>query len=118
MLQYKTFVWPSNPHTYRETYARDPHYATVDGVATFTGMSKMKRVITGSGAFVGEDAYGQYLALVKVFGESEAGELVHPDFGTRFCYFTGLEMTQEPRENYVSYKFEFTGARPDGEIPK
>ncbi len=118
MLQYKTFVWPNDPETYRENCVRDPQYITVDGVPTYIGMSKMKRVISGNGVFFGEQAYEKYLELVGVFGDSEPGDLVHPDFGTRLCYFTGLEMTQEARENCVSYKFEFTGSRPDGEVPK
>ncbi len=118
MLQYKTFVWPNNPHTYKEETARDPIYVTKDGVTSYKKMGKVKRSITGSGAFFGENAYEQYLALVTVFEDASAGDLVHPVFGTRYCYFTGLEMTQEPRADYISYRFEFTGAQANGEVPK
>ena len=48
----------------------------------------------------------------------KAGNLEHPIFGIRFCYLTLLEVTQEPKENYVSYRFEFTQALLNGEIPK
>ena len=47
-----------------------------------------------------------------------AGNLDHPIFGIRYCYFTLLELTQEPKENYVSYRFEFTQAKANGEVPK
>ena len=113
-LSYKTFVWPQNPHTYREVAIRTPEY----GEVYFKGMSALKRTITGSGVFYGPDAYTQYLKLQKLAEEVNAGNLEHPIFGIRYCYLTMLEVTQEPKENYVSYRFEFTQARLNGEIPK
>lgn len=117
-LSYKTFVWPNNPHTYREEYAREPQYTTQSGVTTYTGMGEMKRIITGSGAFFGDDAFAQFKKLALLFEESDAGNLEHPIWGIRYCYFTGLELTQEPKDNYVSYKFTFTGANTNGTVPK
>jgi prophage DNA circulation protein len=117
-LGYKTFVWPQNPHTYREVATRTPEYYTQDGEVYFEGMSALKRTITGSGVFYGADAYTQYLKLQKLAEEVNAGNLEHPIFGIRYCYLTMLEVTQEPKENYVSYRFEFTQARLNGEIPK
>lgn len=117
-LSYKTYVWSQNPHTYKEEYVREPQYYTKDGVAYFDGMGDMKRIITGSGVFFGEDAFERFRALAALFADSEPGNLEHPVWGIRYCYFTGLELTQEPRENCVSYKFEFTGALTNGEVPK
>ena len=117
-LSYKTFVWPHNPYTYRETTTRTPEYYTQDGETYFGGMSGLKRTISGSGVFYGEDAYDQYKKLQKVAEEMSAGNLEHPIFGIRYCYLTLLEVTQEPKENYVSYRFEFTQALTNGEIPK
>lgn len=117
-LSFKTFVWPQNPHTYREVATRTPEYYTQDGVTYFSGMSDLKRIITGSGVFYGEDAFDQYKKLQKLSEEINAGNLEHPIFGLRYCYLTLLEVTQEPRENYVSYRFEFTQAKINGEIPK
>lgn len=117
-LSYKTFVWPQNPHTYKEEYIRQPKYETVDGESVFAGMGQMQRLITGSGVFFGEDAYTNFQTLAALFEESTAGNLEHPVWGIRYCYFTGLELTQEPRDNCVSYKFEFTGALTNGVVPK
>lgn len=117
-LSYKTFVWPQNPHTYREVTSRTPTYYTQDGETYFGGMSDLKRSITGSGVFYGEDAYNQYKKLQKLSEEASAGNLEHPIFGIRYCYLTELEVTQEPKENYVSYRFEFTQAKTNGEVPK
>lgn len=117
-LSYKTFVWPQNPHTYKEELAREPQYYTQDGVAYFNGMGDMKRIITGSGVFYGEGAFAQFKKLAALFEESTAGNLEHPIWGIRYCYFTGLELTQEPQEDCVSYKFTFTGALTNGTVPK
>ena len=117
-LSFKTFVWPQNPTTYREVATRTPEYYTQDGETYYRGMSNLKRTISGTGVFYGEDAYEQYLKLQKLMNEMSAGNLAHPIFGIRYCYFTLLEVTQEPKENYVNYRFEFTQALMNGEVPK
>ena len=117
-LSYKTFVWPQNPSTYQETMSRDPQYHTSDGVSYFDRMGDLKRVITGSGCFTGEDAFEQFRTLAALMNSSTPGNLEHPIWGIRYCYFTGLELTQEPKENSVSYKFTFTGALTNGDVPK
>lgn len=117
-LSYKTFVWPRNPHTYKEECRREPKYSTKDGVTDFEGMGPVRQVITGSGVFSGENAYERFRALAELFGEEEPGNLEHPVWGIRYCYFTGLELTQEPGEDCVSYTFEFTRALTNGVVPK
>lgn len=117
-LKYKSFVWPNDPHTYREELYREPLYTTQNGETSYSGMSATHRRITGSGAFFGENAYEHFKDLLETAEESTAGELIHPVWGSRHCYLTKLEMTQEPREDFVSYSFEFTQARTDGTIPR
>lgn len=117
-LSYKTFVWPQNPHTYKEEYIREPKYRTQDGVTYYDGMGEMQRIISGSGVFFGENAFEHFRSLAELFEEKDAGNLEHPIWGIRYCYFTGLELTQEPKDNCVSYKFEFTGALTNGQVPK
>lgn len=116
-LRYKTFVWPCNPHTYRDEMSRVPHYRTENGEVTFSGMSTVLRKITGTGAFFGAGAYASFLELMEVFRDVHPGELEHPVWGKCYCYFTQLQLTQEPRDDYVSYTFTFTGALSSGEIP-
>ena len=81
-------------------------------------MGEMTRVISGSGAFFGENAFSKFRELVKVFEDGSAGSLEHPVWGIRYCYFTLLELTLEPKDNYVSYRFAFTQAKANGEVPK
>ena len=117
-LKFKSFEWPNDPHTYREELYREPLYSTQDGVTSYTGMSSTHRKITGSGSFFGIAAYDDFKDLMEVAEESTAGALVHPVWGSRHCYLTKLELIQEPREDFVSYSFEFTQARSDGTVPR
>lgn len=118
-MQYKTFTWPKNPERYRVQYIREPVYEkTEDGATVFTGMGPVKRSFTGSGVFYGTTAYGDFKSLAAVFADQKAGTLNHPIWGQHQAYFTELELTQEPKENYVAYRFEFREADADGAIPK
>lgn len=118
-LKFKTFAWPTNPEVYHEDFVRDALYAkTDDGDSVFSGMGPMKRVITGSGAFFGTDAYTNFNALATLFADANKGVLIHPVCGNRTVYFTKLQMSQSPKADYVAYSFEFTEADADGAIPK
>ena len=118
-LRFKNFLWPQNPHTYREEFLREPVYGKNELDETvFLGMGPMKRTVTGEGVFFGEGAFEAFRTLSALFGESSCGSLVHRVWGSRNVWFTGLELTQEPKDNYVSYRFTFREATADGEIPK
>lgn len=118
-LTYKTYSWPVNPETYHESYEREPVYDKAeDGSTVFSGMGPMKRVITGSGAFFGDDASTNFGKLAALFADGSVGSLVHPVWGSRNVYFTGLAMTQPPKADYVAYSFTFTEADSDGAVPK
>ena len=117
-LVFKTFTWPMNPETCQESFLREPLYVkTDDGKTVFSGMGAMKRVITGSGAFLGADAYSNFKKLSKLFEDAALGTLTHPVWGDRSVYFTELQASQSPKENYVAYSFTFTEADADGAIP-
>lgn len=118
-LIFKSFTFPINPEVYHEAYEREPVYAkTDDGSSAFSGMGPMKRVITGSGAFFGSDAYTDFSKLATLFADSASGLLKHPVWGSRTVYFTQLQMTQSPKSDYVAYSFEFKEVDTDGAIPK
>lgn len=118
-LSFKTFVWPNNPHTYREDSSRAGKYSKDDaGNDVFEGMGHLKSVITCTGAFFGASAVENFRNLQNLFKETSPGNLEHPLWGIRYCYFTGLDMTQEPKENYIAYKAEFQLAQTNGYLPK
>lgn len=118
-LIYKSFVWPRNPDTYQETWSRAGVYRKNDAQEdVFLGMDMKKCAITGTGVFFGETAYTDYKRLMELFAEVSPGNLEHPVFGIRYCYFTGFEMTQAPSENCIHYRFTFELAETNGILPK
>lgn len=117
-LIYKDFAWPVNPQIYKEACHREPVYLTANGITDFVSMSEMGRVISGSGAFFGEGALESFKQLMKLFEDGSVGLLDHPVWGQRLCYFSKLELQQEPKDDYVSYSFEFLQAQADGSVPK
>lgn len=118
-MSYKGVSWPRNPDHYRQEYLREPTYEkTIEGETVFVGMGPLKLTITGSGAFFGASAYDNFKALSNLFKQTTVGALYHPVWGTVQAFFTKLELTQEPKADYVAYSFTFTGADENGEIPK
>lgn len=118
-LQYKTFLWPTNPERYHVSYSREPQYIkTEEGETVFTGMGPLLRTITGSGAFTGEDAYFNFRKLAAMMNPVTPGRLTHPIWGSISAYLTDLTLSQEPKENYVAYTFTFREADSSGNIPK
>lgn len=118
-MSYKTFVFPNNPHTYEEQCSREAKYEKNDaGEDVFQGLGPLQRTVTGEGRFFGELAFENFRNLAKLMEETTPGNLVHPIWGIRYGFLTGLEMTQEPRENCVSYRFEFRQADSNGLILK
>ena len=118
-MSYKGWAWPQNPEKYEEFYLREPVYAkNSQKVWVFQGMGPRKLTVKGEGVFCGEDAFSDFKALSALFSNEGSGELVHPVWGSMQAYFTELEMTQEPRENEISYRFTFREADADNTIPK
>lgn len=117
-LRFKTFVWPVNPKEWSEETVREPVYEkNALDEQIFQGLGPLKRVIIGSGAFSGTQAHSQYAQLAALLEETVPGILNHPHWGERNVFFTGLQMSQEPREDYVAYRFEFRQADENGNIP-
>lgn len=118
-LVFKEFTWPRNPDSCRREYVREPVY-TKDalGNAVFSKMGPKKLTISGEGVFLGENAAADFKALAAVFDSAEAGDLIHPVWGTVSCYFTELELTRDAGADYAAYRFVFREADSEGAIPK
>lgn len=118
-LSYKGWVWPENPEKYEQSYLHEPvHTKNSKDVWVFGGLGPLKRTVKGEGVFGGNTAFADFKALAALFANAASGELVHPVWGSMRAYFTELEMTQEPRENEVSYRFTFVEADANDAIPK
>lgn len=118
-LSYGNFIWPNNPEKYEEVCIRQPvYYKWEDGTEEYIGMGPVQRIITGSGAFYGSNAYANFKTLLGMVGLEEAATLTHPVWGTRLGYLTEVKSKMEPVENYVAYTFEFREVDEFGKIPK
>ena len=120
-MKYKTFVWPHNPQTYTIAYERNIAVNKVPfGRYYLQDLGLTRRVMRGEGEFVGQGAYDKFKELASLFYGEGPGLLVHPVWQTAKAYFVGLTLTQEPREDYVRYTFEFWEAgdkyAPEGTV--
>ncbi|WP_295752876.1 LysM peptidoglycan-binding domain-containing protein [uncultured Oscillibacter sp.] len=122
-MRFKEFTWPHNPEVYTVEYRRRiaVHQAPFGG-CVMQELGGAFRVLKGEGVFAGAGAYEQFRRLAAVFREEGPGLLVHPVWQTERAYFASLEAAEEPRPDFVRYRFEFweDGGGYDGglrEIP-
>lgn len=107
-MRYKTFTWPHNPRTYSIEFQRDTAVHKVPmGVYTMQDLGRSFRTLRGEGEFFGPDAYATFQELACLFYETGPGVLIHPVWQTSNAYFTELALEQEPRADYVRYRFAF-----------
>lgn len=109
-MRYKTFTWPNNPseckYSVDKAYAKHK-YPELAGVEV-EDMDNNAAVITGSGEFFGPNAYSQWQQLLEVFNQHGVGGFYHPLYpNIHTVLMTKLDMSVEPREDYVAYTFEF-----------
>lgn len=107
-MRFKDYVWPHNPRIYSIEYRRRVvSHAVPFGLYMLQNMGRDNRVFRGQGEFAGAGAYDEFKKLATVFYGTKPGLLVHPLWQEAQCYFVSLTLLQEPREDYVSYSFEF-----------
>ena len=107
-MRFGSFVWPNNPRTYTISCKRQTavHKVPMGGFVV-QDLGRTAMVMKGEGEFFGAHAYDTFLELLAVFQKGGRGVLVHPVWQTAGAYFTELELTQEPRDDYVAYRFTF-----------
>ena len=107
-MRYKDYIWPHNPRVYAISFQREMGAAKVPfGRYCLQDLGPGHRVMTGEGEFVGPEAYREFKKLATVFYDDGPGLLVHPVWQTSNAYFVELSLTQEPRADYVAYRFAF-----------
>lgn len=107
-MRFKTFVWPHNPKIYEIEFKRSLYSHKVPfGRYVLQNLGMSYRILRGEGEFCGEMAYEQFRALGTLFYDETPGILVHPIWQADNVYLVSLALREEPREDYVSYTFEF-----------
>ena len=117
-MRFGSFVWPNNPRTYTISCKRQTavHKVPMGGFVV-QDLGRTATVMKGEGEFFGANAYDTFLKLQAVFQKGGRGALVHPVWQTGGAYLTELELTQEPRDDYVAYRFTFCEAPGAAEEP-
>lgn len=107
-MRFKNFTWPHNPEMYTVEHRRRIAVHEVPfGGCVMQELGGAYRILKGEGVFAGRDAYERFKELTEVFREEGPGLLVHPVWRTERAYFTSLEAVEEPRPDFVRYRFEF-----------
>ncbi|MEG1878412.1 MAG: LysM peptidoglycan-binding domain-containing protein [Pseudoflavonifractor sp.] len=107
-MKYKEFEWEHNPRTYTIDYAREMAVNKLPfGQFVLQDLGPTRRMMRGEGEFTGEGAYKKFKDLASVFYSRGPGTLVHPVWQVAQAYFVALSLREEPRADYVSYRFEF-----------
>lgn len=107
-MRFKDYVWPHNPRVYSIEYERKMAVHKVPkGLYHLQDMGLTRRVMRGTGEFVGEGAYAEFGRLANVFYHGGAGMLIHPVWVPAQAYFVQLKVEQQPRADYVRYSFVF-----------
>lgn len=108
VMRYKNYVWPHNPERYHVSFRRKLAAHKIPfGGTVMQDLGCEYRVMEGEGEFVGKGAYEEFKKLLAVFQEGGAGLLIHPVWEAEHAYFAELELTEEPRSQYVRYRFAF-----------
>ncbi len=112
-MRYKNFVWPHNPYTYSIDYERRvAAHPMPGGDCQLESLGQGYRVMRGEGVFVGPEAYRTFQALASIYYENTPGMLVHPVWQAAKVWFVELALAQEPRADYVRYRFTFWECPP------
>lgn len=107
-MRFGDYVWPHNPRVYEILYERDLVCHKVPmGKYLLQNMGMNRRILRGEGEFFGSGAYDEFKRLACAFYKDEPQILVHPVWMSTKAYFTMLRLKQEPKEDFVSYEFEF-----------
>ena len=118
-LSFGSFRWPRNPGTFCVEQERKPVYRKNElGEPVYAGLSEVSCTITGTGVFTGAEAWASYRSLEAQINAAAPAPLHHPRWGSCSAYLTGLQMTEEPKSDYISYRFTFTRADAQGAVPQ
>ena len=107
-MSYKKYVWPFNPNQVEVVYSRNiqnlklPLYGSV-----LQDLGCDKRVVTGSGEFIGSGCMAEFNRLAAVFTAGTSGLLRLPGDAPFPAAFASLKMIGEAQPDCVSYRFVF-----------
>ena len=107
-MSFKNYIWPFNPSKIEVEYSRNinklklPLYGSI-----LQDLGCDKRVVTGSGEFIGNGCTSEFNKLAEVFNSGGSGTLCLPYISPFTAAFVSLKMVGEAQPDCISYKFIF-----------
>lgn len=107
-LRYKSYVWKRNPDTLKLEQAQNLKQVTLPFAGQVVqDLGAKKRVISGTGRFLGEHALQEFQELAEVCAEAGGGALYLPGMEPLLVRPLSLEIKGQAEEHAVSYAFSF-----------
>lgn len=108
-MSYKGVVFNVNPSGIKISMKKSVSRRTVPfGTSRAQEISTMPVVISGTGAFMGSNAFEKAQELMRVFDDKGSAYLFLPDAIVMKAYFNSLDISYDAAKNRVDYVFEFT----------
>ena len=107
-IRFKGFSWHHNPKVLQIKNSKNT--LNLNYPYDFQATCEMFRkgcVIKGEGELLGEDCIKQFTSLNKLFADKGEGVLSISGLPSVIAIFSKLELLCEPKENVISYSFEF-----------
>ena len=122
-MSFKNYIWPFNPKKIQVEYSRNirnlklPLFGSI-----LQDLGCDKRVVTGTGEFIGGGCAAEFNRLASVFTEGGSGTLRLPGVVPFQAAFASLKMIGEAQPDCVTYSFVFvedgaTAENPVGTVP-
>ena len=107
-MRFRNYIFPSNPHTIEISDSRTLKKFSLPLLGeTVQDLGKSVQRMKGSGTFIGNNAYADYLELQKEYEKGGTGILSVPGFQPVCAVFSSLWLTAPPEPDTAEYVFEF-----------
>lgn len=112
-MSFKDYVWPMNPETIRVEYARNLREIKLPlSGSVLQDMGCGKRVVSGTGQFIGSDCMEEFTRLEALFAEGGSGTLRLPGAQSFSAAFASLKLAGKAGPDSVGYEFVFMEDSP------
>lgn len=108
-MRYKNFTWHHNPKTLKiKNSKRTVSLSYPYCYRSTEEMFRENTVIEGEGELFGEDCIEQFNSLCRLYSSKNKGILSIGGIPSFEAYFTRLELLCEPKNNILTYSFQFS----------
>lgn len=107
-MQFRTFTWPNEPSTLKISYQRKITSEILENGHWFVNeTASTGRIFEGEGVFYGDNCHTLLQQLGALLQDGISGILTLPEWGSYKALLTELSVTEEDKDNYLSYRYRF-----------